>query len=662
MEGKGTGRPVESKLRARVEAQVGGDLSHARVHDDKQAQAGAAGLGARAFAYGRDIFLGPGESEKDTALMAHELTHVAQQSGGDPSPNKKVEVGSENSPAEAEADRVADATVASSTEPQRAVVEDGAADLAPGQMHRTQFLNIPLSRKCGPPRTRALGILWSAVGCPYVDKYFAKYRNKSATECERVVRAYSRSKSETAEGLIAAFVVVVRQGVTQWRETGQLPARAAVFVGDGKQGASPSGDAVHMKARLGPGNPLDAATASRMGDALGTDLSHVRVHTSATAAKMASEQGARAFAVGSDIAFAQGKYRPDTIDGDALIAHELAHVEQQRGAKPSPDTTNEQTYASGGEEHDADRVSAGVLARLYSGAKTAASRVGPALKSGFGLKRCLDNQRADEKQVEAFVKQYGFALHITPEFDGARPYIVGQSIEFSFSAATQGPMVYHWKVLDPKNRQFKNNGQSVTFLVGQPGSYLLSASVRVPRDGVEREYVVQRAFKAVRAKTLSDAQLAGTSDRSYGEFRGQQAMHVALLKPDNTPSPSSAINIQSRAANPMTVGEPAADSGVAAMTYYLKRRAGAKGAKDADTKSHTYHWYAQPMRTTQMPNSLAGKPLVNIPKMAKSKKRTQNPAKATTWAPAPRQPCRRATKTSTSSSARCAMGPIASPT
>ena len=39
-----------------------------------------------------------------------------------------------------------------------------------------------------------------------------------------------------------------------------------------------------------------------------------------------------AFATGTDVYFAKGEYNPGSADGDRLIAHELAHVVQQRGA------------------------------------------------------------------------------------------------------------------------------------------------------------------------------------------------------------------------------------------------------------------------------------------------------------------------------------------
>jgi uncharacterized protein DUF4157 len=61
----------------------------------------------------------------------------------------------------------------------------------------------------------------------------------------------------------------------------------------------------------------------------------VRVHTGSTADTLNTAVAARAFATGTDVYFAQGEYKPNTSDGDRLIAHELAHVVQQRGAPTS---------------------------------------------------------------------------------------------------------------------------------------------------------------------------------------------------------------------------------------------------------------------------------------------------------------------------------------
>lgn len=79
---KGAGSPVNPTLRGNLERRMGADLSGARVHSDAQANEAASALNARAFATGQDIFMARGESSNDPRLMAHELTHVVQQTGG----------------------------------------------------------------------------------------------------------------------------------------------------------------------------------------------------------------------------------------------------------------------------------------------------------------------------------------------------------------------------------------------------------------------------------------------------------------------------------------------------------------------------------------------------------------------------------------------------
>jgi hypothetical protein len=82
----------------------------------------------------------------------------------------------------------------------------------------------------------------------------------------------------------------------------------------------------------GGGNPLEGGLASQFGDSLGHSVSDVRVHTDSTAAALTRAVSARAFATGTDIFFAPGEYQPGTSAGRELIAHEVAHTDQQRGA------------------------------------------------------------------------------------------------------------------------------------------------------------------------------------------------------------------------------------------------------------------------------------------------------------------------------------------
>jgi uncharacterized protein DUF4157 len=112
--------------------------------------------------------------------------------------------------------------------------------------------------------------------------------------------------------------------------------RAFTTVAREAAGILPSGE-VHpavqseITSTRGGGASLDAGVQDRFADSLG-DLSDVRVHTDDNADRLNRSVSARAFATGSDVYFARGEYNPGTAAGDKLIAHELAHVVQQRGA------------------------------------------------------------------------------------------------------------------------------------------------------------------------------------------------------------------------------------------------------------------------------------------------------------------------------------------
>ncbi|WP_437723477.1 eCIS core domain-containing protein [Sorangium sp. So ce861] len=80
------GEPLSSQMRERVEPVLGLDLADVRVHQATADREVAAGLRARAFTHGQHVFLGRGESAEDVELIAHELTHVAQQTGDDAPP------------------------------------------------------------------------------------------------------------------------------------------------------------------------------------------------------------------------------------------------------------------------------------------------------------------------------------------------------------------------------------------------------------------------------------------------------------------------------------------------------------------------------------------------------------------------------------------------
>jgi hypothetical protein len=134
-----------------------------------------------------------------------------------------------------------------------------------------------------------------------------------------------------------------------------------------------------------PGQPLDRQVGARIGAAYGRDFSGVRVHHGTPGAAVASRHSARAVTVGSDVAFAPGEYRPGTALGDALIAHELAHVVQQDGAAGAA-----RAPAHGALEADADRAAASaVLAAQVQRPRG----IMPALRTGLALQSCQGGAR-----------------------------------------------------------------------------------------------------------------------------------------------------------------------------------------------------------------------------------------------------------------------------
>ncbi len=84
-----------------------------------------------------------------------------------------------------------------------------------------------------------------------------------------------------------------------------------------------------------PGQPLDTATRAFFEPRFGHDFGDVRVHADQETAASAHAVNARAYTVGNHIAFDPGHYRPTTKPGQRLIAHELSHVLQQKGAVAS---------------------------------------------------------------------------------------------------------------------------------------------------------------------------------------------------------------------------------------------------------------------------------------------------------------------------------------
>jgi hypothetical protein len=138
---------------------------------------------------------------------------------------------------------------------------------------------------------------------------------------------------------------------------------------------------VHTALARTGGDQLPVAMLSRLSDSLGQDLGDVRVHTGAESAAAADALSANAFAVGRDIHFADGKYQPDSPEGQRLIAHEVAHTVQQGSGAAAPAAQTQLRVSTPGDrfEREADAfadafVGGGAVPAVSGGASAMISR------------------------------------------------------------------------------------------------------------------------------------------------------------------------------------------------------------------------------------------------------------------------------------------------
>ena len=274
------------------------------------------------------------------------------------------------------------------------IVEDGGELASPGQMHKSEFLAQLRAEVCATASDALAGSIWSLAGCPWIDHWFEYYATQDPLHIERALVRYvpAAASASSASEYIPLVTERVRVAILAWSSTGELPADLPTQLpGQASGGGEEPAGGVAMKAEagriaapgphaavsnLGAGRPLDGGVRSRMEGAFGQDFSGVRVHSGDRASRAAASLHARAFTTGADVAFNAGEYRPGTIEGDALLAHELAHVVQQRGA-----TSQRTIPAAGAEsvslEDDADNSAVAAMIGLWGGTSGSAVRLAP---------------------------------------------------------------------------------------------------------------------------------------------------------------------------------------------------------------------------------------------------------------------------------------------
>ncbi len=113
-----------------------------------------------------------------------------------------------------------------------------------------------------------------------------------------------------------------------------LPISRVVASQDSLMPSTYPATAAAIAAMRGPAWPLDTEFRQALEAPFGHDFSAVRLHTDSHSGGAARAIHAKAYTIGSHIAFAPGYYAPTTSAGLHILAHELTHTVQQRGVPP----------------------------------------------------------------------------------------------------------------------------------------------------------------------------------------------------------------------------------------------------------------------------------------------------------------------------------------
>lgn len=348
---------------------------------------------------------------------------------------KQAEPVSGAAPTPTEAEPTAEEPAPEETIAPRLIVEDSTEALAPGQMRKTEFLAQLQTEVTQAAEAALAGTGRTTAECPYLEYWFGYYSRQDSLHIERAIRKYAPETASvtTARGYIPIIAERVRQAVKTWARAGEItgvpegvpisvPGDVPTESGEGaanstspvmfksrEGGARAADDPQAIQRELGDGQPLESGVRSRMESAFGMSFAHVRRHTDITAAGLSDRLNARAFTVGKHVAFGSGEYQPGTIVGDALIAHEMAHIVQQRGggASVAPMQTGGANYNM--LENDADLSAIGVVAYLWAKTKGTlidlTKKAVPRFTSGLRLQACKSER---QKEIERLAKlQYG---------------------------------------------------------------------------------------------------------------------------------------------------------------------------------------------------------------------------------------------------------------
>ncbi|GGI46757.1 hypothetical protein GCM10008018_18670 [Paenibacillus marchantiophytorum] len=142
-----------------------------------------------------------------------------------------------------------------------------------------------------------------------------------------------RTESEEEELQMKPSMDSIQRSESEEEELQMKPSTDSIQRKGGEDEGVDDSIESQIKSKQGNGSKMDGSIQAKMESAFNKDFSNVNIHNDSESTKLSASLGAEAFATGNDIFFREGRYNPDTHQGQELLGHELTHVVQQRGGQ-----------------------------------------------------------------------------------------------------------------------------------------------------------------------------------------------------------------------------------------------------------------------------------------------------------------------------------------
>jgi hypothetical protein len=145
------------------------------------------------------------------------------------------------------------------------------------------------------------------------------------------VRTAADSDQREADPVMAGVMRTLASAVVQRDEPS---IHRSVGPAVGREGGPLDADTeARIQRSRGGGSQLPDTLRRSMENSFGADFGRVRLHTGPSSVELNRSLQSRAFTIGGDIFFARNQYQPESEADQALLAHELTHTIQQGASR-----------------------------------------------------------------------------------------------------------------------------------------------------------------------------------------------------------------------------------------------------------------------------------------------------------------------------------------